>query len=70
MGHMLLSKDCYGPFEGVNPGAAELEDCERLFTHLKTKKMAAEKYLVRHFLIIHQASEEGHFEVRRILRKA
>ena len=49
----------YGPFEGINPGVAGLEDCESSFTHLKAKKMAAEKYRVRHFASNQQASGEG-----------
>ena len=32
-----------------------LEDCESLFTHLRTKKVAAEKFLARHFLAVRQA---------------
>ena len=28
--HMLVYKNCYGPFEGMNPGVVGLEDCERL----------------------------------------
>ena len=46
----LFLKDLFGPFEDINPGVAGLEDCESLLTHLKTKKMIAEKYLVRHSL--------------------
>ena len=60
--HMLLLKDFYGPSGGINPGVVGMGDCESLFTHLKTKKMAAEKYLVRHFLSIQQALEEGDLE--------
>ena len=37
--------DFFGPFEGVNPGAAGSRDCERLSTHLHTKKMIAETFL-------------------------
>ena len=33
------------------------EDCESLFTHLKNKKLVAEKFFVRHFLSIRQALE-------------
>ena len=51
-----------GPFEGVNPGVAGLGGCESLFTHLKTQKMVAEKYLVRHFLSKRQSLEEGGLE--------
>ena len=35
------------------------EDCESLFTYLKTEKMIAEKYLVHHFLSTQRAPEEG-----------
>ena len=57
--HMLLLEDFRGPFGRVNPGEVGLGNCESLFTHLKTKKMIAEKYLVRHFSRIQQASEGG-----------
>ena len=56
---MLLLRKFYGPSEGMNPGVAGLEFCDSLPTHLKTKKMIAEKYLVRHFLSIQQALEAG-----------
>ena len=32
-----------------------LEDCESLFSHLRTKEMITEKYLARHFLSIQQS---------------
>ena len=60
--HMLLLRDSYEPFEGLNPGAAGLEDCESLFAQLKTQEMIAEKYLVRRFAITQQALEEGDLE--------
>ena len=60
--HMLLLVDTFGPFEGSNPGVVGLEDCESLFTHPKTKKMVAEKCLVRRFLSIQEALEEGDLE--------
>ena len=60
--HMLLLTDFSGPFEGLNPGVAGLEDCGSLFTHLQAKKMIAEKSLVRHFSSIQQALEGGEFE--------
>ena len=44
---MLLLKDLYGPFQGMNPGLVALEDCEGLFADLKTRKMVAEKCLGR-----------------------
>ena len=61
-GRILLLKDFFGPFWGVSPGLVGLEDCESLFTHLTTKKMNAEKYLVRHSRIIQQASGGGDLE--------
>ena len=57
--HLLSVKDFYGPFVGVNPGLAASEDCESPFTNLKTNKMLAEKYRVRHFTSIQQALEYG-----------
>ena len=39
-----------------------LEDCESLFTRIKTKKMIPEKYLERHFLSIQQALGAGDLE--------
>ena len=59
---MLLSKDFFGPPKGVNRGAAGLEARESLVTHLKTKKMSAEKYLVRNFLSTQQALGKGDLE--------
>ena len=46
---MLSLKDFFGPFEDVNPGLAGSEDCESPFSCLKTEKVVAEKYPVRHF---------------------
>ena len=60
--HMLLLKEFYGPFEGMDPGVEGLEDCESLLTHLKTEKMIAEKCLVRRFLSIQQFLGEGDLE--------
>ena len=48
--HMALIREFYTPFVGLSPGMVGLEDCESLFSHLRTKKMITEKYLVRHFL--------------------
>ena len=59
---MLLLKEVYEPFEGIIPGEVGLGDYERLFTHLKTKKLVAEKYLVRHFLSIQRALEAADLE--------
>ena len=60
--HMLLLQDFSGPFECMNPGAVGLEDCGCLHTRLKTKKMVAEKYLVRHLFSIRQVLEGGGLE--------
>ena len=60
--HTLLLKDCYGPFEGMNPGAAGLEDCECVFTTLNTQRKIAEEYSVRHFVSIQRAVGDGHLE--------
>ena len=59
---MLLLKGYYAPSGGMNPGAVGLEDCECPFTRLKTTEMITEKYLVRHFLSIQRAMEEGDLE--------
>ena len=53
--HMALIREFYTPFVGLSPGMVGLEDCESLFSHLRTKKMITEKYLVRHFLSIQQS---------------
>ena len=60
--HMLLLRDIYEPFEGLNPGVAGFEDCESLIAHLKTQEMIAEKYLERRFASTQQALEEGDLE--------
>ena len=52
--HMALIREFYAPSVGLSPGVAGLEDCESLFNHLRTKKMATGKYLGRHFLSIQQ----------------
>ena len=57
--HMLSLQDFFGPFQGMNPGVSRVEDCESLFTHLKTKKAAAERYLVQNFPSIQQALGDG-----------
>ena len=36
--HMSSLRNYYGPFDGMGPEMAGLEDCERLFTHSKTTK--------------------------------
>ena len=38
------------------------EDCESVFTHLETKKMKTEEYLVRRPLSIQRALERGDME--------
>ena len=60
--HMTLLKDFRGPSEGVNPDLSGLEGCEGLCTNLKTKKMIAEKLLVRRSMSIQQALGEGELE--------
>ena len=57
--HTSLLRDLRAPSEGPNPGMAGSEDCESRFSHLKTKKMAAGKYLARRCLSTQQALEEG-----------
>ena len=52
---MALIREFYTPLVGLSPGTAGLEDCESLFSHLRTKRMITEKYLVRHFLSIQQS---------------
>ena len=58
-GHISSLRDIYAPFEGLNPGMMGLEYCESLFPNLKTKKMIAGKYSLRHFLSAQQALEAG-----------
>ena len=60
--HMSLIREFYAPFVDISPGMVGLEDCESLFNHLRNKKMITEKYLVRHFLSIQQALEDGELE--------
>ena len=60
--HMALLRECYSPFAKIAPSSAGFEDCESLFTHLKNRKMIAEKYLVRHFLSIQQFLEDGELD--------
>ena len=40
--HTLLSRDCYRPPAGLDPGMAGLGACEIPFTHSKIKEMIAE----------------------------
>ena len=60
--HMLLLKGSFGPFEDMNTRLVGWGDRESRFTHLKTKKMIAEKYLARHFRSTQQALEEDDLE--------
>ena len=46
----------------MDPGAAGLAGCESLFTDLKTKKMVAERFLVRCVSIIQQSLGDGDLE--------
>ena len=55
--HMALNRKFCAPFADLFPGMVGLEDCESLFNHLRTKRMSAEKYLVRHFLVTQQSLE-------------
>ena len=59
---MWLLRDFFGPFCGGNPGPAEMEDCKSLVTRLGARKMAAEKYSVRHFVSVQQALEGGELD--------
>ena len=52
----------FGPSVGMNPGSVGFEDCEILFTHLRTKEMIAEMFLARRFLSIQRAFEAGDLE--------
>ena len=54
----LLTARC-APLEVMDSEVAGLEDCESLFTELKTEKVVAEKYLARYFLSAQQASRQG-----------
>ena len=47
--HMSSLRHCCAACEGLNPGIMGSDDCEGLFTHQKTKKMLAGRYLARHF---------------------
>ena len=57
--HMALLREFYGPFSRISPGLVGMEDCERLFTHLKNRGMVTEKYLVRHLLSSQQFLGDG-----------
>ena len=55
--HMSMLRDFFGHFTDLFSGMAGLGDCESLATHLKKDKLITEKFLVRHFLAIQQATE-------------
>ena len=59
---MALIREFFTLFVGVSPGMVGLEDCESLFSHLRTKKMITEKYLVRHFLSIQQSRDNNELD--------
>ena len=61
-GHMSPLKDLFGPFDGLNLGAAGLEDCGGPLTCLKTKKMIAGKCLARRSLSTQQSLGEGELD--------
>ena len=52
------SDEAYGKlledFEGLSPGMVGLEDCESLFSHLRTRRMITVTYPVRRFLGVQQ----------------
>ena len=50
------------PSAEVNPGLVALAGRESLFTYLKTKKMVAERYLVRHLSSTQRALAGGELE--------
>ena len=56
--HTPVLREFFAHFLGLPPGMAGPEDCGSLFTHLKSSKMVAEKFLVRHFLSTQQALGE------------
>ena len=54
-----IKRQCFGDFlrtcRDLFPGVAGFEGCESLFTHLRGKKISAEKFSVRHFAAIQPA---------------
>ena len=56
---MALSRELCPSLCRPSAGAAGLEVCESLFTHLKNKKMVAGEYSVRHILDIQPFLENG-----------
>ena len=59
---MSLRRDFYAPSESLGPGRVGSEDCDSLFTHLKTKRMIPDENLTRHFLRIQKAVGQGELE--------
>ena len=57
LGHMSRFREFFGHFLDSYPGTGGLEDCERLFTYLRSEKVVAEKFLAPHFLDIQQSIE-------------
>ena len=51
-----MLREFYGHSWELDPGMIGFVDYVNLFTHLKNKKVAAEKFLRPHFLAIQQAS--------------
>ena len=46
LNHMSMRRDLYVHFIDLTLGMGGMEDCESLFTHLKNKKIATERFLV------------------------
>ena len=57
-----LQRESNAPSVDLLPGAAGLEDCECLFTHLKTERAVAERYAVSRFLGIQQSLGTGQLD--------
>ena len=55
LGHMPTLREFFGRFSRLRPGMAGFEDREGLSTHLRNKKVATEKFLVRRCLATKQA---------------
>ena len=56
---MALMRNDYETFEGLSPGMIGLEDCESLFTRLKTEETITAEYSERHLPIIQRRPEQG-----------
>ena len=57
LGHMSMRREFHGHSADLYPGMVGLEDCESLFTHLKKKKVVAEKFSVRLLLATQRTIE-------------